>query len=204
MSERVILVDCDGVLADFTGRVVEWINTQRYQEWGLRQKMGISEPEPEKITVDQVTSYKIFTALGLQQLEKKFWTEISSTPGWCTNLNMLPHAEDLIAMLRSIGRVVCVTSPISGLHWAGERREWLIKHLGFRWKDIVLASDKELVSGAVLIDDDADHVRSRVAGGRKAVLWDQPWNRSDRQGTFAVASSVNELAYWMRRTPWQG
>lgn len=99
------------------------------------------------------------------------------------------EARDALKELRSLYRVVVVTSPFAEhatSKWAYCQRA------GFDHKDIVLCGDKGLVGIDVLVDDRAE--TALQLGKDRVVVFDRPWNRDlygsmqdDRGHPFARA-----------------
>lgn len=173
---KTILIDCDGVLSDFTGKAVSWLNFQ-IERSGYLAGIG----RMSRLTPEMVTSYDIFKALGKEEWKQKFWQEVSSRSSWCYEMAAYPHAKETVGLLRSRGRLVCVTGPVSGRYWAGERIEWLRDRLGFDRKDIIVAADKSIVHGDVLIEDSMDNLRkwTQHSLGRHGIIWTMPWNAAE-------------------------
>lgn len=161
MSKPVILLDVDGVLADFVGEVIR-----------IGNELGGS------VKREEATQYDVF---------KYFTPEIAAAvkravaaEGFCLSLNPFREAMDGVAHLRDLGNVYAVTSPWSSKTWCYERTSWLRSCFGFRTGEIVHTAAKYLVRGDVLIDDKASHVQEWqvVNPSGLALLMDAPYNRN--------------------------
>jgi 5'(3')-deoxyribonucleotidase len=160
-----VLLDVDGVLADFPSAALRYIN-------------GVG-PLPFPVTLNDVTEHDILDCLGLSALQERFdrWcAEVEL----CRNLPVYPGAQDFVLSLRTFAEVVIVTSPYSAVpNWCHQRIEWLKEHFGIEKRDVIFAKRKELVMGDILIDDKAANVDAFLQAPTKgsAVVFDQPWNR---------------------------
>jgi 5'(3')-deoxyribonucleotidase len=101
------------------------------------------------------------------------WERWLDSPDLYDDLDWLPGAEEGVHRLRGLGRVVAVSAATAG--HASSKLRWLLER--FEPRDIVLAADKALVGGNLLIEDSPRQVGEWVATGRPAVLFDRPWNR---------------------------
>lgn len=161
MNKPVILVDCDGVLADFTAAFLQIVH----------DIIG------RKHTVYQVTEWEFRDCITSKEEDKLLWDHIAVTPGIVANLQPLPFMQGL-DVLRKYATVKCVTSPSLGPHWMYERHKWLMKVAGFSKRDIIFASDKGPVRGDFLVDDAVHNVEEWKAANPHgtAILLEQPWN----------------------------
>ena len=75
-------------------------------------------------------------------------------------------------------RVILVTARPGALMLATER--WMMKHDIPFYGALTGIKDKARVVGDILIDDYTGHVNAFGVTGRKAILFDQPWNRNDK------------------------
>jgi len=163
--KSTILVDADGVLVNFVDSFLAVAN-------------GISGLS---LTYTDVVEWDIF-----KPFPEKFHAEISAAieaPGFCLGMSDLPGAVAGLDRLRTLGDVVCVTSPMATKTWVWERTEWLIRHAGFKSKEIIHASAKHHVRGAVLIDDKYETLvdwKFHNYNG-DAILWHAPYNASINQ-----------------------
>lgn len=162
-----ILVDCDGVMADFAPAYLNILHliTGRAHFYAEIvdcnfSKCGIATPAEDQAV----------------------WGHIRTTPGIVRGLDVLPDVVEALAKLRMLGQVVCVTSPQWGTTWGEERYHWLTD-LGFTDKTIVYCSKKGFVQGDVLIDDALHHLADwRLENHRGfGICVDQPWNRHSTQ-----------------------
>lgn len=176
---RRIGVDVDGVLADFVEEVLVWAN-------------GCRAAGTPPFRRDQISDFDILKCWGIEHL----WGELDrhvSRAGVCAGLNAYDGAKNFLARLQKSAEVVVVTSPWkTSPYWMWERREWLIKKMGFDG-EIIFTKRKDLISVDALIDDYAEHTDTFPGVG---VLIDQPWNqhatRSLRAANFDQA--IDRLA----------
>lgn len=163
-----ILMDVDGVLADFIGPAIELINLL----------LGTS------FVREDVDQWNYDKALKLTSAQSKQVYEAMAHPGWCYEQPVIPGSREAVEKLRGFGEVIAVTAPMRGRTWGGERTEWLMDHLGFKRSEVVITSAKHLVRGDCLIDDRAENVIGWKAEhlGHAALLWDTPHNRRDSYG----------------------
>lgn len=171
MSKRYrVMLDVDGVLADYTSRAVAWVN----------ETCGTT------YTANDVRGPDILKALNVpKEAIGQFWYDISTTPGWCYELNPYPWARQVVRALEShpnVEELTICTSPISGKHWAGERLQWLYDHLCIPMNRVVMATHKaKYVQGDILLDDSIKHVTEWAAlPGRHSFLWLMPWNQDEK------------------------
>jgi 5'(3')-deoxyribonucleotidase len=151
----VILVDVDGVLADFTGH--------------LSKETGIPE--------DAFTAFKFEDCLTPEQTE--LCRDVLARPGFCSTIPAYKGAKSFVKNLKKLGEVVAVTAPWhSCTTWEWERRGWL-KNLGIGRMISAKAEDKHLIQGEYLIEDRIDTLECWRGGGRFPILLDRPWNRTE-------------------------
>lgn len=135
----VILLDCDGVLADFVGGVVKVVNERLVAR-------GVAPYDREAI----VGKWHFEDQLGI---EKHELADIAKAPGFCAGLQEIPWARQGVESLRRDGHeLYCVTSPWDGQHWMWERKQWL-RRFGFGQDCVVQCSAKHLLRADVLVDD---------------------------------------------------
>lgn len=160
-SKPVILVDCDGVLADFTRAFLEIV----------KDKLGRNH-----VCAD-VTEWEFRDCITSKDEDKMLWEHIAVTPGIVAGLLPLPFVGGL-AILRKYATVKCVTSPSLGPYWMYERHKWLMQVAGFSKRDIIFASDKGPIRGDFLVDDAVHNVEEWKAANPSgtAILLEQPWN----------------------------
>lgn len=166
MKPRVLL-DVDGVLADFVGAFLAVVE----------QQLGRSH------TAEDVHSFGIANSLNLSKDEFDRCAEIVGKPGFCRSLAVCPGAIEGVAQLRELAEVYIVTSPWNtNPTWTHDREQWLAEHFGIPSARVVHTSAKHLVRGDVLVDDKTetlrDWLRERDHGGI-AVQWQTPHNRLD-------------------------
>lgn len=139
MRTRVLL-DCDGVLADFRTGALDTIE----QVIGHR--------------VEAETDWEIFGHLSDEHREKVFG--IVRSAGWCADLKPYPEALEAVREIMERADVYIVTSIFRGSPtWTYDRTAWLAEHFGIGWQNIVFTNAKYLVQGDVFVDDKPAHVR---------------------------------------------
>lgn len=155
-----ILLDCDGVLADFVG--------------GLLARLKTAGEIDRAITEADITQWDIARALGID------WKTINFYVGQATFVDKLEPYEGALCFvdaLREIGDVTIATSPYGrAYHWIPQRLEWLREHFGFDAKDVCVWGQKDRIAGDILIDDSLENAKAFAATGRPVSLLARPWN----------------------------
>lgn len=187
MTRPIILLDVDGVIADFYGavaRVLYLNNSSRPQatKWDFIDDLKRQRPG----------DYKVYK-------------QRSSQPSFCLGIDPYDGAADFVNRLREYGEVVAVTSPLTHCPtWCAERRDWLMTNFAFSPDDIIFARRKELVVGDIFIDDKYEHLNAwndRWCGAHndgiaRCVLIGHPYSEEhqvDEDGDFYVRC---EAAAW--------
>ena len=158
----LILLDCDGVLADFFDYLL---------------KLAGSE-----YTCADLTDWDIFKWLG--ETELKTAKMLLSGPEFWATQPVLEGAQQSVEAFRSEGHhVICVTSPwLPCKYWGYARREWLKTNFDIPPEDVIVAYSKYHLRGDVFIDDKPASVRqwNHANPGKYALLYDQPYNEAER------------------------
>jgi 5'(3')-deoxyribonucleotidase len=168
----VILLDMDGVLADFFTGVF------RLHGLSLSQiPNDYPKPWPYKIE-DWVAKL-----LGYPYTTEDLWEDIDSTHGFWFDLPMYPWAVELLNMCLDVskGNVIVSTSP--GLHPGcyEQKVRWLRHNLPALPKaNIMLGKHKFMMAKPehLLIDDCAENVIDFMMCGGSAMQFPQNWNYS--------------------------
>ncbi len=181
----VILCDVDGILVDFAESYLRL----------LREMFGVHKTEAD------ITSFHFEQCVSTPEQDRAIWQDIARNPGFVYNLPVYDGAMGFLAELRQLGRVVACTSPANPL-WTAERAQWLLDKGGFEKRDIVVASDKSLVMGDVLIDDAIHNLEGwRMGpGGIRGygLLMNRPWNSQCSGAIWARAFDYGQLLNYVR------
>jgi len=158
----IVLVDCDGVMADFLG--------------GVCHGLGLDPKDCSRYDIEEA-----------YRLPPGTLQSIAHEPGFCASLAPIPCAQTAIRTLRSRGhRVVAVTSPWwSSPYWMFERTAWLSKYFGFNPKDVIQGSRKALIRGDVLVEDNISTAHEWLDAwpDGHAFLFDMPYNQGPTTAT---------------------
>lgn len=190
-----ILIDCDGVLANFNKKCLDRLNKEHgldilesdIKEWNWTK--GHPKIPPEAL--------------------KQLLNEWAHEKDFCASMEVFPGAQEAVEELRKIGHVVCVTSPWHSDFWVNERNKWLYDHFKLGFKDVIQTSGKEHIWGHMLIDDKPQNITEWYGGeaqehlrGSKhfhGMLWAQPYN----VGVVGPLSSPSGTPYgWTRTGSW--
>ena len=185
-----IILDVDGVLADFTTSaliVVEEVTGKRFKspdvtEWDFTKAIGLSPSEASAVK----------KAIGARR-------------GFAASITPYPQARQGIRRLCELGDVFCVTSPWkTNSWWIEERNAWLALHFGI--ERVHHASDKTPYEADVFVDDKSSHVRDWLAAwpGRTAVFWRTPHNTSEAVPWGAHSTSSWDALYEIAREAARG
>jgi FMN phosphatase YigB (HAD superfamily) len=162
---QTILVDCDGVLADFAGGVCAALDALNPHPW-----RGAAKYTPERFTSYDVRKH-------LSEREQEQMQVACTSPGFAASLEWYAGAQAWLAALRPLGEIVCLTAPFTGAPtWVQERAAWLRGHVD--QVHFCHAKEKAEVPGDLLIEDRyATCVAWTRKQGRQAILIDRPWNQ---------------------------
>jgi 5'-nucleotidase len=148
LLQKIILIDCDGVLANFNEMAFRLIKNQFNIDVKCDGK-----------------NWDYFSYPNIKSISSKIWDDICNTPRLIRDIKKYNYADEFINRLREIGSVICLTSIPRSRFYPSERFEWLMEELGFDRKDIILCHRKYLVKGDVLIDDKPSNI----------ITWHQQW-----------------------------
>ena len=159
----LVLVDMDGVLADFEGHLMD--------TWRARYPGLFDLPREERRT------FYLSRQFPTEQRGKLF--QIMYSSGFFAALPPIPGGRQALEDMQDLGwEVFLCSSPLIGNPTgASDKFAWVEEHLGKEWRGrLILASDKTLVHGDILIDDRPE-VKGVAQPSWEHVLYDQPYNR---------------------------
>ncbi len=162
-----VLLDVDGVLADFIGGALKLINSQ----WG-------TEYLPE-----QVTQFDFAASLGMtKERAAEAKRLISAAPHLARTLDVYPGAIEGVRQLREVADIYIVTSPWnSNPTWTHDRERWLKEHFDIPHSHVIHTSAKHVCGGDFLVDDRTETLPQWEAANPNGVTvqWETLHNRLD-------------------------
>lgn len=172
-----ILLDCDGVLADFVTPAFEIAN-------GITGK---------NLHPDELDRWDIADFFGLDKKQETNFYECMKSQGFARhNLVPYPEAKKAVEKLKTLGHVHIVTSPMHSRTWCYDRWEWLAHHFDIHRRNVIHADQKHLVTGDFFLDDKPENVRAWKE--RHHLGWgfllDRPFNRSTDMNRVSWAEFV--------------
>jgi 5'-nucleotidase len=167
MNRPVILVDQDGVIADYT--------THLYTLW---REYYPEEYERYHIPITNLTLFKIshhYRGNARQHLE-----ELRDRDGFYEHIPLLSGAREALGTLLEEYEVFICTRPTDATQaqCAKEKTNWVKRELGDEWAErLIIARDKTAVFGDILIDDNPSVV-GNISPHWTHVLYDRPYNKA--------------------------
>lgn len=172
---KTILIDVDGVLANFLG--------------GVEQVLG------RKLTAFETAGYDLFNRLpsqdcvrvGMALEGEDFWWRLATIPGSRKGVRLL---------VRSGARVHIVTKPwLHGTSWMSQRCYWLRNYYPLCGDDITVTSARELIRGDVLIDDCAANIEAWQASNPDGIglLYDASYNAGKPTFSWSDEDALSRL-----------
>lgn len=159
MTQKVYILDVDGVVADFTSYMLKLVGSNK--------------------TLADIVDWDIFGFITPE--EKKHALELLSTQAFWENQPLISGAVEGVAAIRSAGhKVLWCTSPwLDCVGWAYARRRWIQRYFDAASNDIIIAETKSILRGDVFIDDRPKHVTAWAAANPSGVAWlyDAPYNQ---------------------------
>jgi 5'-nucleotidase len=163
-SQTVILVDQDGVLADFDGEFL--------RRW---QRMY---PNLPYVQLEQRTGFFISDDYPTELIEQV--QTIYNSPGFIVNLPPIPGGLEALRAMRREGYIIKIcTAQIPGNRdCLTEKQDWIVDYLGKEWvKDLIIANDKTMIYGQILIDDKPE-ITGALTPSWEHVIFDAPYNKN--------------------------
>ncbi len=164
-----ILVDMDGVIADFDGEFLK--------RWRERYPGQFYVPFDQRTTFYVKDSYP-------EEL-KPLVAGILLEPTFFRDMMPITGAKEALSEMEGMGiELFICTSPLSTYkNCVLEKYEWVEKTLGSNWvKRIILTKDKTLIKGDLLIDDKPEITGAENSPSWEHVLYDRPYNRGENKG----------------------
>lgn len=178
---KTILLDCDGVLADFHGAALKLWDFPR-------------EQYPPGV-------YDIPGVVGIS--EDDFWERINSIPDFWLDIPAFAWLEELIRFVDRTGiKWYIATAPSLDPDCVRQKIIWLRRRLGNKFNRIMLGRHKELMANpqTVLIDDCDANIDRFIRREGHGILFPQVWNA--RHQEIAPFSAVTrELEALIAKVP---
>lgn len=176
----VLLLDQDGVMADFEGEFL-----RRWRERYSDKHPGIEHEDRRGFHLREDYPVALHPFIGAIQQEAGFFRALPPLPG----------AVDAFHTMSARYDTFLCTSPLSGNRFCpSEKFEWVEEHLGTEaLRRVILAKDKTLVHGDVLVDDKPTIVGIRQPSW-KHVIYDAPYNQQ--------RTSPSDPEHWIPRIQW--
>lgn len=166
---RRLVLDVDGVLADFVGHTLTLL--------------GPIAPQGGR---DAFTTWDFVTTLEPHVADHciRGWHQ----QGWCRSIPTIPGAVEAVQRIRQAGvEVVFATTPMRNApHWVEERIAWLTHHFAADVDHIAFVHNKALIPGTVMVDDKPENVETwaRTYPSASTFLWSAPYNAAHPMGAL--------------------
>lgn len=163
MTPKIILIDQDGVLANYDTRLLEIV----------AEEIPGFMPLPH----EHHTHFEI-----AKNYPAELWPlfeEITHRPGFYRSLPPIPGAIEALRDLLARGYDVriCTAPKKRSRYCAQEKIEWVREHLGQEFAErTIITRDKTLVHGDILVDDKPEVTGVRTPSWEH-ILHDRPYNR---------------------------
>lgn len=160
----VLLIDQDGVLADF--------------ERGLRQKwvqayVDVPPLPPEaRLSFRASLDYPVHLRARVAEVcfAERFFYDLPPLPGALEAIQALAHAGHDVR--------ICTSPLLQNPYCVAEKYQWVAKHLGTAWLEkMILTKDKTLVQGDYLIDDKPD-IEGQLRPVWQQLIYDATYNQT--------------------------
>lgn len=178
---KVILIDQDGVLANYQQRFLEIWRAEH--------------PEKVWVPIEALTEHD--TDKNYPPEYRDIIDEIVVRKGFFGSLPIIPGAKEALEDMLTRGHDVRIVTAPKRNHTfcVPEKFAWIGEHLGQKWVErIILTRDKTLVHGDILIDDKPG-ISGVCQPSWEQIFYDQPYNRAHdkRRLTWANYREVLEL-----------
>lgn len=156
----IILIDCDGVLANFDKAILQL----------LKKEFDI------ELDLEEYRRHWDFSEVpGLRKYKDRIRPMVEQTSGFCLNMETYPGALEFTRAVRDRGHTLLSCTSVMGGPYPSERMTWLTQR-GFHRHDVIMVYRKELIEGDVLIDDRAENIEKWAENHPNglAIYWKAP------------------------------
>lgn len=179
-----ILCDCDGVLSDFVGLVLDYVG----RNTGLYYRR------------EAVREWDCFAVLGLSEHWSYFRTQCDMFD-LCRGMEIMPGARELWAEIERIDPDAKVCTTPMTVAWLSQRAAWL-EAFGVPLKRQWQGEGKEAFAapgrGDVLIDDKPENCEAFVRAGGRAFCIAAAYNGGVRAAAHVPRGTHAECVAWLR------
>jgi 5'(3')-deoxyribonucleotidase len=166
MTKFTVLIDMDDTIENLTQEWVSYLN-EKYnldKKWEDLKYWDMSKNFPT-LNADQ-----IFEPL----FEAQFWSRVTPLPGAVENIKkIIDDGHSVFIVTTSCLESLKHKTPLV-----------LFKYFPYlTWKNIIIAADKGMIEGDVIIDDNPDNLHGRR---KLKCLMDAPHNRSYNTDPFTI------------------
>lgn len=178
MKKR-FLCDVDGVVADFVKAAVK----------------VMTDLSGKDILPEHVLEWEVTHVLEDESHRSAAKAEFMKA-GFCEAFEAYDGSVEAIDILRQKTDFYFVTVPmVKNPGWFNERQEWLSRHFKIEHERVNFVHNKFIVSGDFLLDDAEKNTGPWVQHhpNGTGILWDRPWNRSDKTERVVRAHSWNDV-----------
>lgn len=163
-----LLVDLDGVLADFDGRC--WDVARAYR---LNLDIEDRSTQTRYYLTDHIIGGEM---MGKRAAQRRMRSRIDRDPLWFASLDVIPGAQDGVRELEEVFDVWVCTKPLmTNVNCASDKLAWVRNHFPTLAEKVIITPDKSMVRGDVLLDDHPKPAQAHRALWQP-VVFRQPYN----------------------------
>lgn len=177
MVEKTILLDLDGVVADF------------HKEAFKRRGKNFYEMEREGY---DFSNWNIWADLGLTESDFYGWLEQEGANFWAS-LEFTPYGLELYNFCKARAKTYFVTAPTLDSDSAKGKVQWIRRHFGRFFNMYVITPHKHLLAkpNTILIDDSDTNIKKFSAAGGKTILFPRQWN--ENRDNYSIALQYTQM-----------
>jgi len=136
LKKKILAVDCDEVLANFTDTTLALLNEYK----------GSSH------TRDQISEWDFINQF--LPLEKKAFRETFNSHRLFSIIDPYQEAQEAIRELKQYVKIYVVTSPMAEYHtWTRDREKWLLDHFDVKRNNVIHTRAKYRVHANYFVED---------------------------------------------------
>lgn len=180
MRKPRLLLDVDGVIADFAGAAIK----------------VMERVSGKRILPDEILQWEVTHVLD-DEAHRKASKEAFNEAGFASTFEIYDGSVEGVEKLKELTELHFVTSPtVTNPTWVHDRVNWLAKHFGVDPRDVHHTSKKWIIYGDAMIDDHPLNLEPWLQHwpGRLALLWDRSYNQGQGSGLKRIRSWDEALA----------